>query len=350
MDNRDIAKEVYDLAKSSSSIAPRVKEALRVIEETLDAYGEDRVSISFNGGKDCTVLLHLYIGVLARRSSSRPKNIHSVYIPLPLPFSALETFIADTARAYSLDLYHCEPPDEQPVESVPKSAVNTPAMESVPKQKGGEGMRRALEQYKVKFPNVEAILVGTRKGDPHGATLQFRNTCDPGWPQFERIHPIINWSYSDVWVFLRTLDVPYCALYDEGYTSIGSTYNTFPNPALKIQPSCATLPNGSTTPFPNGTGVSTRRSLPEHAALVTLSSDPATTCFPDNGELITVSVDPSATCFDDSCSGCGDGPVVNGNAVLGDGSASTETQVRYRPAYELVDGSLERAGRGPAMP
>ncbi|TFK53176.1 adenine nucleotide alpha hydrolases-like protein [Heliocybe sulcata] len=343
MENRNIAKEVYDLAESSSSVAHRVKEAVRVIEDVLDEYGEDRVSISFNGGKDCTVLLHLYVGVLARRSSSRRKNIPAVYIPLPSPFPALETFIADTARAYSLDLFHSEPPDEQqPVESVPKSVVNTPATEDLPKQKGGEGMRMALKLYKEKFPNVEAILVGTRKGDPHGAILQYRNPCDPGWPRFERVHPIINWSYNDVWVFLRTLKIPYCSLYDEGYTSIGSTYNTFPNPALKIQPSCSTLP-----PLTNGTGTSTPRSLPEHAALVTLSSDPTTTCFPEanSGEFATLSIDPSSTCFADSTA-CGDAPLLNGS---GSGLSQSTMEVRYRPAYELVDESLERAGRGSAI-
>ena len=29
-------------------------------------------------------------------------------------------------------------------------------------------MKRGLEVYKVKYPNIEAILVGTRRGDPHG--------------------------------------------------------------------------------------------------------------------------------------------------------------------------------------
>ena len=32
-------------------------------------------------------------------------------------------------------------------------------------------MRRALEVYKETFPQIEAILVGTRRGDPHGGEL-----------------------------------------------------------------------------------------------------------------------------------------------------------------------------------
>lgn len=44
------------------------------------------------------------------------------------------------------------------------------------KVKGGEGMKKALQIYKERFPVIEGILVGTRRNDPHGGTDVLRIT------------------------------------------------------------------------------------------------------------------------------------------------------------------------------
>ncbi|KAF9467210.1 hypothetical protein BDZ94DRAFT_1249851 [Collybia nuda] len=342
MNCRKIALEVYELANSGDALGLLVKEALDVIDEGLNTHGQDSVSISFNGGKDCTVLLHLFAGALARKNSTRP--IPGIYIPVPSPFPALEEFIEESAKAYDLDLFHCRPPSEE-VESVitpaQKNGTNyvdsrKPASHAVGKAKGAEGMRQALDIYKTRFPHISAILIGTRRTDPHGATLSHRNMTDNGWPSFERINPIINWSYSDVWSFLRKLSVPYCKLYDQGYTSLGSTFNTFPNPALLIDETSRSY----LEPLPSGGSI-----ISPGTALTSVMSTTHSVPPPPESELVSPTGILSKYITSTHVHPLGS----NGHTTVSstdEWSVPSLPLLRYKPAYELLDGNLERSGRG----
>ena len=130
-----------------------------------------------------TVLLYLYAGAIARRlkESETMKPIHAIYIPVPSPFQALEDFIEETTNAYHMSLFSCRPKVPQ-VESVdtpvpPPNGTSSDYINAAPKpvgkSKGGEGMLKALEAYKEQFPNISAILIGTRRTDPHGGEFSF---------------------------------------------------------------------------------------------------------------------------------------------------------------------------------
>lgn len=95
-------------------------------------------------------------------------------------------------------------------------------------------MRSAFARFLQEHPQIRCIFVGVRSPDPYCAHLHDLDATDNGWPAFMRAHPILDWSYADVWQYLLDRAVPYCGLYDQGYTSLGSPSDTLPNPLLQV--------------------------------------------------------------------------------------------------------------------
>ncbi|OJJ44988.1 hypothetical protein ASPZODRAFT_43945, partial [Penicilliopsis zonata CBS 506.65] len=209
--------------------------SLDVVASALLRYRLSELSLSYNGGKDCLVLLILFLAGLhplsshsssssSSSSSSNNNNnndnntnddksitsIPAIYALPPDPFPAVEEFVLASSQSYHLDVtrYTTDPPRTT--------------------------LRSSFENYLARNPSIRAIFVGTRRTDPHGASLTHFDRTDHGWPDFVRIHPVIDWHYAEIWAFIRHLRVDYCPLYDQGYTSLGGTTDTDPNPRLRL--------------------------------------------------------------------------------------------------------------------
>jgi 3'-phosphoadenosine 5'-phosphosulfate sulfotransferase (PAPS reductase)/FAD synthetase len=139
----------------------------------------DEISLSYNGGKDCLVLLILLLCALATyKKDALPKQLHSVYIISPHPFKEVDAFVDESVATYNLDLARYAMP-----------------------------MKEAFKLYLEEHKKVKAILVGTRRTDPHGQSLTHFDMTDSGWPAFMRVHPVIDWHYAEIWaVSLKSLE------------------------------------------------------------------------------------------------------------------------------------------------
>lgn len=90
-----------------------------------------------------------------------------------------------------------------------------------------QGLQRCIETR-----DSKAFVLGTRSTDPNAKGQQSFAPSSDWMPPFMRVNPILDWTYDDVWAFLRTFHLPICVLYGEGYTSLGKMASTSRNPAL----------------------------------------------------------------------------------------------------------------------
>jgi phosphoadenosine phosphosulfate reductase len=91
--------------------------------------------------------------------------------------------------------------------------------ESIDARKACCGVRK-VEPLARALAGKRAWLTGLRREQAASraalAEREFDNTHG-----LEKFNPLIDWSLDDVWAYLRTNDVPYNALHDRGYPSIG---------------------------------------------------------------------------------------------------------------------------------
>ncbi|GFS55781.1 FAD synthase [Trichonephila inaurata madagascariensis] len=179
--------------------------AVSVTEQTLEKYSSSEVCICFNGGKDCTALLHLVYCCVQKKNPKDWNNVLILYVKTGETFEEVDKFIESSVKTYNLNLV----------------TING-------------NLKDSFQIFLQKYPKVKAVFMGSRRGDPGIENLDHVCQTDENWPSILRILPILNWSYSDVWVFIRSLQIPYCTLYDRGYTSLGTKSQTRQNPALLV--------------------------------------------------------------------------------------------------------------------
>uniref|UniRef100_A0A1L8E2F6 FAD synthase n=1 Tax=Nyssomyia neivai TaxID=330878 RepID=A0A1L8E2F6_9DIPT len=189
----------------SHSLQEKVQHTTEIFRRAFRDFHHERVFLSFNGGKDCTVLLHMVIKFLEREGIS-VNGLPCWYFQPHDPFAEVEEFVIYCEQFYGIEI---------------KTVRGT--------------IREALGKIcnNPSGDKVEACLMGSRRTDPYCSNLDYFQKTDSGWPDLMRISPILDWTCSDVWEYLQKNHVPYCKLYDVGYTSLGGRENTTPNPNLR---------------------------------------------------------------------------------------------------------------------
>ncbi|XP_017065017.1 probable FAD synthase [Drosophila eugracilis] len=210
-------------AEDRLAIEERQRKAFAFFTNTLTIYSVEELIFCFNGGKDCTVLLDLLMRFL-RQENISSGDIPMLYIKSGDSFAEIDDFVERCVRNYRVELVEYE-----------------------------GSLKEALTHMAADMPRIKAVFVGSRNTDPYCQHLAPMQPTDNDWPPMMRLNPLLEWGYHDVWHYIHMNSVPYCSLYDRGYTSIGNRSNTIPNPHLRRHdPQCDCDTNSECSCNPDG--------------------------------------------------------------------------------------------------
>ena len=187
------------------------KSPSEILELALSQEGE--IAISFSGAEDVVLIdMASHLGKPFRVFSLDTGRLHA------------ETyqFIEKVRKHYNIDIEICFPEAE--------------AIENLVKQKGlfsffEDGHQeccgiRKVQPLRKKLATLDGWVTGQRKDQSPGTRNEIPVIqADTGFSgpnkQLIKYNPLANWSSSDVWNYIRMMEIPYNALHERGFISIG---------------------------------------------------------------------------------------------------------------------------------
>jgi phosphoadenosine phosphosulfate reductase len=183
-----------------------------IIRWTADAFG-DQWAVGSSFGAEAMVIMDLVVKV-------KP-DTPFVFLETDFHFQDTLALVERAKKRYNLNLVIARTkltPEQQAAQHGDQLYFQAP--ERCCELRKIEPMREALAPHR-------AWMTGMRK-DQTEIRAGLRHAEWDGKFGLVKISPILNWSWSDVWNYIETHDVPYNRLHKMGYPSIGCAPCTKP--------------------------------------------------------------------------------------------------------------------------
>lgn len=186
------------------SLEQKEAESIRIIRETLDRFGPDRVATTWTGGKDSTTLLHLI-----RMACGGQVPVRVIQIDTSVKFQEIYDFVARIAKEWDLNL--CVVHNEEALKTIKIAEDHVQCcyhLKTVP-------LQNAIRDF-----GLAALFTAVR-WDEQEARQKEEYLSPRRDPDHLRVQPILHFREIDIWSYIRKHDMPFCELYRRGYRSLG---------------------------------------------------------------------------------------------------------------------------------
>ena len=233
---------------SQCDLQLKINKSLQVIKAAVEKFAVDTLepsalALSFNGGKDCTVvleLLHMYF-----ESIDKPMTISLLFFDqTPDEFTQIYDVLQEIADYYEVDITTVISKDRLMKDTFNEYIHNHPEIKAIflGQRSSDKCSANCVSVTEVNMENKTETQTKnenkteTQTEDEAKIKTENKNETDEknGWSPIELINPILEWTHAEVWSFLLSKRVPYCSLYNEGFTSLGKKSETVVNPFLPL--------------------------------------------------------------------------------------------------------------------
>mmetsp|Transcript_24132 Transcript_24132/g.57806 ORF Transcript_24132/g.57806 Transcript_24132/m.57806 type:complete len:697 (+) Transcript_24132:202-2292(+) len=258
-----IATKIEGMGPPLMNLSRKVKHGLRQVDRVLDLFEPGQLGIAFNGGKDSTAVMHLVREACEAHPTHKFTHVQPIWFQhTGSEFPEVEDFVRETTAQYfsyreglktatsedvnRLWLIQSNTPDEFN-EAMAQIAITTGIRALLISSRRTDPGCRDLSQMALLdlspvFLSHTVVRMDVNEKDDSEQTREVRGlplglspwttTSNVNQPSILRFSPILEWTHRDVWDFILASEVPYCALYDRGYTTIGTVDDTVVNPCL----------------------------------------------------------------------------------------------------------------------
>ncbi len=187
----------------SDFLKQKISLSIEVIKEAYAKF-DNKIGIAFTGGKDSLVLLDLIRTVF---NGEIPFKI--ITIDTTAEFTEIKKFIDSIKVSWDIDILTYS--NKEAIKSnysIAKDKIDCcNTLKTIP-------LKQAIKDL-----HLKALFTGIRKDETEARSneVYFSKRKDP---YHFRIHPILHFTESDIWTYIKINNLPYCTLYSQGYRSI----------------------------------------------------------------------------------------------------------------------------------
>ncbi len=192
--------------RNNPDLNKKVERSLQVIRKAVKRFKGKEIALAWTGGKDSTALLHL-----ARLAFDGKIPFKVIFNDSTMEFEEIYRFIEKISRLWGIKVITIKHSDKELAEF--HNTRDREKKKELSRIMKITAINSALKKYKLK-----GFMAGIR-WDEHESRSKEKYFS----PRSDhiRIHPLLHFTESDIWEYIKFFGVPFVDLYSKGYRSLG---------------------------------------------------------------------------------------------------------------------------------